>query len=148
MKLRYLYVDRGQQLRTVSRETVYDVWEGRRSVQRLCPSLQTELRLVTLVCGQRLNPKKIYLMRLPLIEGQFTVESYLTLQMFSQPEHVTAKEAFDHHTTGWPRDFFTQLAVVMDVPRNTLEVPIGIGGPLFLAAALRISPQQAVRYLR
>ena len=53
-----------------------------------------------------------------------------------------------HHTEGWPIDFFKQLAVVLDVTRKDLDVPLGIGGPLLMAAALKLSPKQALRYLR
>jgi len=34
------------------------------------------------------------------------------------------------------------------VPRKDLDVPLGIGGPLLTAAALKLSPKQALRYLR
>jgi hypothetical protein len=54
---------------------------------------------------------------------------------------------FLHHSEGWPFDFFTQLAVALDVPRQQLDVPFGIGGPLLVAAALRVSPRVATRFL-
>ena len=57
-------------------------------------------------------------------------------------------ELVQHHTEGWPQDFFRQLAVALDVPLARLEVPLGVGGPLFVAAALRLTPGQAVRHLR
>ena len=148
MKLRYLYVDQFHQLRKIRKSTIQALWDGEIGTETIANAEDQELRIATILCNNRLHPRKIYLMRLPLMDGQFTVESYLTLQLFSQPEHVTAKEAFDHHTTGWPDNFFHQLAVAIDVPCHALEVPVGIGGPLFLAAALRITPQQAVRYLR
>lgn len=148
MKLRYLYVDRNGQLRKISRKKVEAIWEGKLGTEKLNVGTETELRLVSVLCNSRLIPKRLYVVRLPLIEGRFTIESMMTLQLFSQPEHVTPKEAFEHHTGGWPKTFFEQLAVVMDVPRAQLDLPVGIGGPLFLAAALRITPQEAVRYLR
>ena len=40
------------------------------------------------------------------------------------------------------------MAVALDVPRKMLDVPFGIGGPLLIAAALKISPKSAARYLR
>jgi hypothetical protein len=40
------------------------------------------------------------------------------------------------------------LAVALDVPVAALQVPLGVGGPLFLAVALRVMPRQAIRYLR
>lgn len=148
MKLRYLYVDRSGQLRKITKKKIEAIWEGRLTTDQLPGGTETELRLVSVVCDNRLLPRKLYVLRLPLIEGQFTVESHMTLQLFSQPEHVTPKESFQHHTANWPKDFFEQLAVVMDVPRNQLHIPVGVGGPLFLAAALKITPKEAVRYLR
>ncbi len=148
MKLRYLYIDANQQLQKISRKKVEAIWEGSLCADQLPAGTLNELRLVSVICDSRLNPRKLFVLRLPLLEGQFTVESYMTLQLFSRPEHVTPKEAFDHHTAGWPKSFFEQLAVVMDTPRKDLNIPVGVGGPLFLAAALKISPREAVRYLR
>jgi hypothetical protein len=108
----------------------------------------SELRLISVLCDDRLLPRKIYLLRLPLIDGRFTRESYFTLRIFSMPDCVTPGEVIHHHTEGWPRNFFSQLAVALDVPRKFLEVPVGIGGPLLMAAALRVTPRQALRYLR
>ena len=45
----------------------------------------------------------------------FTSRNYRTLRSFTMPSQVTAREVFRHHSDGWPRDFFTQLAVVLDV---------------------------------
>ncbi len=64
------------------------------------------------------------------------------------PQRVTAQELFQHHSEGWPTNFFTQLAVALDVPRHALEVPLGIGGPLLMAAALHLPPAKTLRYLR
>jgi hypothetical protein len=72
----------------------------------------------------------------------------MTLQLFSLPDCVTPEELARHHTAGWPADFFGQLAVALDVPASALGVPLGVGGPLFLAAALRVTPRQALRYLK
>lgn len=148
MKLRYLVVDRCQQLRRVSRAAVAGLWDGRVRAAEVGGRAGHELRLVSVVCDGRLRPRKLYLLRLPLTEGRFTEENYLTLHLFSRPDCVTPREAVDHHTEGWPTDFFPQLAVALDVPVAALAVPLGIGGPLFLAAALRVSPRQALRYLR
>ena len=148
MKLRYLGVDGRGQLRKVSQAAVKGLWEGRRRAEALgCPSCN-ELRLVSVVCDDDLLPQRLYLLRLPLMQGKFTEESYLTLRLFAQPDCVTPGELVQHHTAGWPVDFFRQLAVALDVPVAWLKVPLGVGGPLFLAAALRLTPRQALRYLR
>jgi hypothetical protein len=148
MKLRYLFADRFGQLVKVRRSRVEQLWQGTLEVRDLGRAGPNELRLVSVLCDDRLVPRKIYLLRLPLSEGKFTREDYLTLQIFSRRDCVTPREVLAHHTDGWPRDFFHQLAVVLDVPRKNLNVPLGIGGPLLMAAALRLSPRQALRYLR
>jgi hypothetical protein len=76
----------------------------------------------------------MYLLRVPLTEGRFTAEDRLTLLAFSTPDCVTPAEAARHHTEGWPRDLFRQLAVALDVPAAALRVPLGIGGPALVAA--------------
>ncbi len=148
MKLRYLGVDRRGQLTLVRRAWVEALWRGEARAAALGCGTAGELRLVSVLCDDRLLPEKIYLLRLPLTGGIFTRENYRTLRSFSMPSRVTARELFHHHTGGWPNDFFRQLAVALDVPRAALDVPLGIGGPLLMAAALRVPPRQAVRFLR
>jgi hypothetical protein len=148
MKLRYLFVDRFGQLLKVRRSLVEDLWQGELGAEDIGSADRHELRLVSVLCDNRLLPRKIYVLRLPLSKGRFTREDYLTLQVFSRPDCVTPREVIAHHTAGWPSDFFRQLAVVLDVPRRGLDVPLGIGGPLLMAAALKLSPKEALRYLR
>jgi hypothetical protein len=148
MKLRYFVVGARGRLQKASHSAVRALWEGRLSANALgCPT-DNEMRLVSVVCDDNLLPKKLFVLRLPLMQGRFTEESYLTLRLFARPDCVTADELVRHHTASWPADFFCQLAVALDVPRASLEVPLGVGGPLFLAAALRLTPRQALRYLK
>ena len=148
MKMRYLIVDSDNQLRIIRRKQVEAIWRGRASVGEYGSFDLTELRLITVMCDERLLPRRIYLLRMALTDGRFTRRNYRTLRSFAMPSRVTAREMFQHHSEGWPRDFFTQLAVALDVPRAMLEVPFGIGGPLLVAAALRVSPRVATRFLR
>jgi hypothetical protein len=148
MKIRYLIVDADKQLRFVRRDEVEAVWHGHANVADLGCAGLTELRVVSVLCDDDYIPSKIYLLRMPLTEGCFTRANYRTLRSFTMREHVTIREAFHHHSDGWPRDFFTQLAVALDVPRAQLDVPFGVGGPLLIAAALHISPKRALKYLR
>jgi hypothetical protein len=69
------------------------------------------------------------------------------LQTFAMPDCVTRGELVRHHTEGWPVDFVRQLAVGLDVPVAALQVPFGIGGPLYLAAVMGLTPRQASHYL-
>jgi hypothetical protein len=70
------------------------------------------------------------------------------LQLCALPDCMTADEMLQHHTEGWPADLFPQLAVALDVPVADLHLPLGVGGPLFTAAAKRVTPKQALRYFR
>jgi hypothetical protein len=148
MKLRYFAVDASGQLRKVTKAAIEGLWRGHYRADQLGCDAGTELRLVSVLCDGNLLPKKIYLLRLPLSDGWFTEANLLTLRIFSRPDCVTPREVIAHHTAGWPADFFRQLAVVLDVPVAGLAVPLGIGGPLFTAAKLRVTLREAVRYLR
>jgi hypothetical protein len=148
MKLRYFVIDRLGRLLKITRSRINALWRGDLGIEELGEFAPNEVRLVSVLCDRRLLPKKVFLLRLPLTQGQFTKANYLTLRIFSMPDCVTPKEVVTHHTDGWPRDFFTQLAVALDVPRRMLDVPLGIGGPLLMAAALKVTPKQALRYLR
>jgi len=148
MKMRYLLVDGDNQLKLVRREDVEAIWRGRAHVSEYGCADGTELRLITVMCNGDLLPQRIYLLRMALTGGYFTRRNYRTLRSFAMPSRVTASEMFQHHSEGWPHDFFTQLAVALDVPRDMLDVPFGIGGPLLVAAALRVSPRIAVRFLK
>jgi hypothetical protein len=148
MKLRYFVVDPCGQLRKASKAAVEGLWRGYYRADQLGCAVANELRLVSVLCDGKLLPRKIYLLRLPLSDGWFTEANLLTLRVFSRPDCVTPKEVITHHTAGWPANFFRQLAVVLDVPLTGLSVPLGIGGPLFTAAKLRVTLQQAMRYLR
>lgn len=148
MKLRYFVIDRAGRLLKIARAQVNALWRGELRAEELGAFPATELRLVSVLCDNRLRPRKVFLLRLPLTQGQFTKANYLTLRIFSMPDCVTPREVVSHHTDGWPSDFFIQLAVALDVPRRQLDVPLGIGGPLLMAAALRVTPKQALRYLR
>jgi hypothetical protein len=148
MKLRYFVVAGRGQLTQVRRTQVEALWRGWMDGPSLGGEASNELRLLSVLCDEKLLPKKIYLLRLPLTNGFFTRESYLTLRIFSMPDCVTPQEMIQHHTEGWPHDVFSQLAVALDVPRAELDVPLGIGGPLLLAAAMRVSPRKAIRYLK
>lgn len=148
MKLCYLIVAAGGQLRRVRRSQVEALWRGALNAEELGASQNNELRLISVVRDRRLRPKKIYLLRLPLSAGLFTRECYLTLRIFSMPDCVTPREVITHHTDGWPRDFFHQMAIALDVPFLQLHVPLGIGGPLMTAAALRTSPRKALKFLK
>lgn len=147
MKLRYFVIDKSGQLLKACPRAIYSLWKGTLRADALGCALRDDLRLVSVVCSDKLLPRKVYLLRLPLNQGRFTEESYFVLQAFTRTDCVTPQEAIDHHTDGWPANFFAQLAIALDVPIAGLDVPFAVGGPLFLAAALHVTPQQALRHL-
>lgn len=148
MKLRYFIVDGEGQIRKASSATMDELWEGRVRAEGLGSPGKTELRLISVLCDDELQPHIVYLLRVPLTDGRCTAESQLTLQIFSMRDCVTSREVVQHHGSGWPRDLRRQLAIALDVPLNRLRVPMRIGGPLYLAAAMGVRPHQAVPYLR
>jgi hypothetical protein len=148
MKLRYFVLDPHCQLRRVSRSSIRKLWDGDCRADALGCSLGSELGVVSVVCDTDLLPQRVYLLRLPLERGLFGLVSYFTLYAFTRRYCVTSEELVRHHAGGWPRDFFRQLAVALDVPLAGLNVPLGIGGPLLVAAARRVTPEKALRHLR
>ncbi|HZP01458.1 MAG TPA: hypothetical protein VFD30_14300 [Terriglobia bacterium] len=147
MKIRYLVLNPRGHLRRVGRAQVEAIWQGILPATALgCDA--NELRLVSVLLDRNLDPKKLFLLRVPLEGGSFTPQCCQRLCIFLRRDCVTTKEVIQHHTEGWPRDFFTQLAVVLDTPVAQLHVPMGIGGPLLVAAAMRLTPTEAVRYLK
>jgi hypothetical protein len=148
MKLRYFIIDGAGVLHRVSRADVAGLWEGTHTTEDLGAGGVCDLRLISVLCDADLKPTRIYLLRVPLTQGRFTAEDYLTLRIFTCRDCVTRREVEQHHGAGWPSDLGPQLAVALDVPLMDLAVPLRVGGPLFVAAARGVSPQEAVRFLR
>jgi hypothetical protein len=148
MKLRSFVVDGEGQIRKISQLAMEGLWDGRvRAVELGCLG-KTELRLVSVLCDDRLQPRTIYLLRVPLSDGLCTSESQLTLQIFTMRDCVTPREVVQHHGCGWPLDLRRQLAIALDVPLARLDIPMRVGGPFFLAAAMGVSPQDTLQFLR
>jgi hypothetical protein len=147
MKFRYFVVAREGRLRRLSRQAVRCLWLGLLDVRLLGCLDRKELRLVSVQYGPRLQPRKVYLLRLPLSDGHFTHDDYLTLQIFTRSDCVTPREVVEHHGAGWPPSMLRQLAVALDVPLARMEVPVRVGGPLFAAAARHLTAHEALRAL-
>jgi len=148
MKLHYYTVDDKGRIRRVSQKVMEDLWDGRVGADTLGCTSKTELRLVSVLCDNKLWPRTIYLLRVSFFDGTSTPENQLTLQIFTMRHFGTAEEVAQHHGGGWPVDLLRQLAVALDVPLSGLSVPVRIGGPLFLAAATGLTPSQARQLLR
>src|SRR5581483_5980730 len=120
MRLRYFVVDDQGTLHKARKTAVEALWEGTCCADVFGCQDSNELRLVSVVCNSKLLPQKIYLLRLPLTDGRFTQENYLTLQIFTMPDCVTPQEVARHHGGGWPQDLLRQLAVAADVTLGQL----------------------------
>ncbi len=148
MKLRYFTIDDQEQIHRVSQQAMEALWDGQVRADTLGCSSTNELRLLSVLCDNRLWPRTIYLLRVPLTDGLFTPENQLTLQVFTRRDCVTPQEVVQHHGSGWPGGLLRQLAVALDVPLAAVRVPVRIGGPLFLAAATGLTPIQAKLFLK
>jgi hypothetical protein len=145
MQIRYFAVDQLRQLIIVPNKAFAQLWQGKIAAATLGEFGDREFPVISVICDDDLLPKKMYLLRMPLLAGHFTEESLYTLRLFSRADCVTPREAFNHHSSRWPKDLFRQLAVALDVPVAGLNVPLGIGGPLLVAATMRINPREALR---
>jgi hypothetical protein len=143
-RLCYFAVGTQGQLVRVSHTALARLWRGRLRADALGCHPGRELRLLSVVCDD-LRPVRAYLLRLPLTAGQFTLEDYLTLRLFTLPDCVTEQENARHHGQGWPADLLRQLAVALDVPVADLPLPLKVGGPLFDAVARGATPPEASR---
>lgn len=147
MRLRYFVVDRDVQLRKVSQAAMEGTWSRNRSVRDLGCRVGQHLRIVTVLCDERLLPKACYLLRVAVREGVITEESRLQaceaiLENLSDEKHHPEAT---FQMAGWPHDWRRQLAVVMDVPLAMLPA-IGIGGPLLISSLLNLSVKASLRY--
>jgi hypothetical protein len=148
MEMRYFVIDGAGQARRASAAAVARLWRGTAPASGLgCPDGR-ELRLVSVQCGRRLLPRRLYLLRVPTEGGAVTPECRLTVLAFARPDCVTAEESAAHHLAGWPAGLRRQLAVALDVPAAALSVPVRVGGPLMTAAATGLAPALAARLLR
>jgi hypothetical protein len=147
MKLRYFFVDDRGQLQKASQAGVRGVWEGHRRAEALGCKSANDLRLVSIVCDHDLIPSRIYILRVHLTDGFVTGENRLAMHLLTLPDCVSPNEMVNHHSEGWPTDLLRQLAIALDVPLGALQVPFGIGGPLFTKAELRVAIKQPIRAL-
>lgn len=147
MEVRYFVVDTDQQLRPVEASAVEGLWIGTMTASDFPVRLGDELRLVTAVCDADLIPRICYFLRADVNGGSITERSrrdvYEAMSVRSQRryDHPAAQRQF----VGWPCDWTTQLAVVLDVPVSQLQ-KIGIGGPLVMSDLWGISVAKVLSY--
>ncbi len=147
MHLSYYVVDENKQFCRASRDVIERLWERGATVDELDCILADELRLVTVVSDDELQPVLCYFVRLDLREGAITARAKIdafeamTQRSRSQYDHPKAQ----HQLKGWPPDWQKQLAVALDVPASELR-KIGVGGPLLMSKLWGIPLEQVIEY--
>jgi hypothetical protein len=154
MKLRFFYLDEGDRLHKVAQRHMEAAWWDERPWD---DSAGTKLlRIITVICDDKLRPLSCFVMRLSVQGGRLTEESRCEAitafqsgmgNILSGAPMPTELPLIDEQLEGWPETdtLFQQLAVALDVPIR-LVPPLRFGGPLVTAAQLRVSIQQALAY--
>ena len=147
MQLRYFVIDEDSRLHRASKKVVEALWRGRCKAERLGCAMGDELRVITVVCDDRLQPRISFFLRVALKNGKPTnssrIEAYeaMTHSSGRRYDHPAAKRQFE----GWPSDWQHQLAVALDVPVAQLH-KVGIGGPLPMSDVWGISLDKVLDY--
>ena len=147
MNLNFYIVDQDGQLRRTPREAVEDCWHGRAEVDVLGYPVGDELRLVTVLCNDDLEPIVTYFVRLDVESGRITDESKLQAFEAMRTRH---RRRYDNDTAqrqfrGWPPDWQRQLAVALDVLPARLK-RIGLGGPLLMSEIWGVPLEKVISY--
>ncbi|NNJ24049.1 hypothetical protein [Alienimonas chondri] len=147
MNLRYFVVDVEGQLRRVPTTAAEAVWGGEADADDLDVVLGSELKLVTAVIDENLDPVMIFFLRVELDRGAITEESRL-----AAVEAITAghgRRLSDprqrRQFEGWPDDWRRQLAVALDAPAASFT-KLGLGGPLALSDLWGVSLDTVMAY--
>ena len=143
MQLKYFVVDADERLWQVSRYTVEDLWKNHATSDEFDFNLDEELRLITVLCNERLLPIVTFFVHLELEQGRITDESRVEAfeAMGGRDDVTSAKRQF----FGWPDDWPHQLAVALDVPISHFR-KVGVGGPLLMSDLWGIPLQKVLDY--
>lgn len=147
MQLFYFVVDDHQQIWKAPPDEVERLWQGQGRADKLDFEVGDELRLISVLCDEEIQPKICFFLRADLQNGRVTTASRIdAYEAVGNPgrrryDHPAAQRQF----TGWPEDWQTQLAVALDVPAWDLR-KIGIGGPLLMSDLWGISVAKVLEY--
>ena len=134
MTLRYFVVDVDGQLRRVPSEAAEAVWAGHADAGDFDAMLGSELKLVTALIDDDLNPVMTFFLRVELDRGRITEESRIAALEAITAGHGRrlSDPAQRRQFEGWPDDWRRQLAVALDTPAKQFT-KLGLGGPLVLS---------------
>lgn len=147
MLIRYFVADQSNTLWRVPAEDVERLWRGESTIRELKLTIGSELRIVTVLCDDRLLPRICFFARLELEDGAIDYQSRVDVyeavgnRYARRYDHPAAKRQF----AGWPSDWQRQLAVALDIPAKQLQ-RIGVGGPLVMADLWGISMDKVLEY--
>ena len=134
MTLRYFVVDVDGQLRRVPPEAAEAVWAGQEDAGELDVMLGSELKLVTALIDDGLDPVMTFFLRADLDRGAITEESRIAaLEAVTAGHGRRLSDPLQRRQfEGWPDDWRRQLAVALDTPAKRFT-KLGLGGPLVLS---------------
>jgi len=152
MKLRFFHVE-SDIVHHANRSRVLGAWERRKPWDQ--SSGKQVLKLITVVCDDRLHPVHVYLMKLSLDDGWITDESRRNSVKFITAEERwgggTRKQraawitALKEHVRDMPPS--PEIAAALDVPVwELMKVPLAIGGPLPLSLQMGIGVKELLMY--
>ena len=147
MNLRYFVVDVEGQLRRVPGAAAEAVWAGEADAGDLDVILGSELKLVTALIDENLDPVMIFFLRVDLDRGTITEESRLAALEAITAGHGRRLSDYRQRRQfeGWPDDWRRQLAVALDTPAAALH-KLGLGGPLVLSDLWGVSLDTVMAY--
>ena len=147
MHLRYFVTDVEGQLRRVPAAAAEAVWSGQADAADLDVMLGGELRLVTALIDEDLNPVMTFFLKLDVDGGRITEDSRLSALESITAAHGRRLANPDQRRQfqGWPRDWRRQLAVALDVPAARLT-KLGLGGPLVMSDLWGVSLETVMNY--
>ena len=147
MTLRYFVVDVDGQLRRVPGEAAEAVWAGRADAGDLDAMLGSELKLVSVLVDENLNPLMTSFLRVELDRGRITEESRIAALEAITAGHGRrlSDPAQRRQFEGWPTDWRRQLAVALDTPAAHFT-KLQLGGPLVLSEMWGVSLETVMGY--
>jgi len=147
MIVSYYVVDHNSQLQRVPCDRLEALWKGDVAIDALECIVDDELRLITVLSDDYLEPVYCYFVRLELKSGKITDESRIEAFEAMTARHRRRKghPAARRQLEGWPTDWRPQLAVALDVPVAQLS-KIGLGGPLLMSELWGLPLEKVIEY--
>ena len=154
MQVRFFHVE-SNNVQQADQSRVLGAWKRRKPWNQ--SRGKQVLKLITVVCDDRLHPVHVYLLNLSLDDGWVTEESRR-----DSVDLITAEErwgggnnkqraawiaALKKYVREMPPDMGSQLAMALDVPVwEVMKVPLGVGGPLPVSLQMGVSVPELLRY--